>query len=204
MQKQTYNLPLTGILLLALITLCVILHYVKPDVFCSQQKQPSEFLRPWKYPDRNNANLRNGWEPALTHPGPFFQGQDARVLMNNSPGDQSARSDFERARDPKETESICDMHLPSGRHLGDPVDYGVYLTGRLIDDQVKLPDFNLDSDRGYGYHCWNWNRKDAPIWDPITGQQAPTQPDADEKYYFKEPCTVPELFCQGFGTQYQS
>jgi zinc dependent phospholipase C len=183
-------------------TLANILHYVKPDVFCGQQKQPSEFLRPWKYPDRNNANLRNGWEPALTHPGPFFQGQDARALMNNSPGDQSARSDFERARDPKETESFCDMHLPSGRHLGDPVDYGVYLTGRLIDDQVKLPDFNLDSDRGYGYHCWDWNRKDAPIWDPITGQQAPTQPDADEKYYFKEPCTVPESFCQGFGTQY--
>jgi hypothetical protein len=178
-----------------------IIHYLKPDVFCGQQKQPSEFLRPWKYPDRNNGNLLNGWEPSLTHPGPFLQGQDARVLMNNSPGNQGARNDFERATDPQQTENYCDMHLPFSRHLGDPVDYGVYLTGRLLDDQISLPDFNLDSDRGYGYHCWDWNRKAAPVWDPITGQLASTQ-KPHEKFYFKEPCTVPESFCQGFGTQY--
>ena len=65
-----------------------IIRYLKPDVFCGQQQQPSEFLRPWKYPNRNNANLLNGWEPSLTHPGPFLQGQDARVLLNNSPGNQ--------------------------------------------------------------------------------------------------------------------
>jgi Zinc dependent phospholipase C len=182
-----------------------IIHYLKPDVFCGQQQQPSEFLRPWKYPDRNNAGRLNGWEASLTHPGPFLQGQDARILMNNSPGNQSARRDFEQATSPQRTEDTCDAHLPFGRHLGDPVDYGVYLAARLLSDQVTVPDFNLDSDRGYGYHCWDWNRKPAPIWDPITGQfpnPPPPQPNPHEKFYFKEPCTVPASFCQGFGTSY--
>ena len=54
-----------------------------------------------------------------------------------------------------------------------------------------MPDFNLDSNRGYAYHCWNWNRKLAPIWDPIT-----------EKFPNRTMDTVPELFCEGLGTGY--
>lgn len=79
-------------------------------------------------------------------------------------------------------------------------DYGVYLTGRLIDDQPTLPDFNLDSDRGYGYHCWDWSRRNI-IWDPLKkdSNSNPDPADPDAKFYFNEPCFVPESFCQGLG-----
>ena len=58
----------------------------------------------------------------------------------------------------------------AGQHLGDPVDYGVYLIGQLTgiwqsptgyvanDWQHPLPDFNLDADRGYAYQCWDYLR----------------------------------------------
>jgi hypothetical protein len=117
--------------------------------------------------------------------------------MSNFPGVDAARIAFEDASSPQETEIACDAHLPFGRHLGDPVDYGVYLIGRLISNSRSTPDFNLDSDRGYGYHCWDWNRKPVPIWDPITGQ-LPNPLHPHVKFYFNEPCTIPEGFCQGF------
>ena len=171
------------------------MQYLKQDLFCGRSQQPSEFLRPWKYPERNNANQTNGWEPSLTHPGPWLQGQDARALMDHVPGDQSARLKFENASTPKDTEKACDDHLPFGEHLGDPVDYGVYLIGKIIDGN-KVPDFNLDADRGYGYHCWDWNRhseNEKIITPDITGNNA-----SDIKYNLSEPCTIPEQYCQGF------
>lgn len=169
-----------------------IVKYLKPDIFCGLPKQPSEFLRPWKYPELNNANETNGWEAALTHPGPWLQGQDARALIGNVPGDATARNDFENATTPEETEARCDVHLPFGRHLGDPVDYSVYLVGALTDGK-KMPDFNLDADRGYAYHCWDWNRKPTQITPDITGNAA-----SDTKYNLGEPCTIPEQYCEGF------
>jgi Zinc dependent phospholipase C len=170
---------------------------------CGQPKAPSEFLRPWKYPDNNNAGVINGWEAGLSHPGPFLQGQNANILMNNFPGDQSARSAFEGAQNPLETESACDLHLPNQKHLGDPVDYGVYLMGRLITD-MNIPDFNLDSDRGYGYLCWGWirdhqNPSSDRFWDAADNKSDPKS-SATSTFDFKEPCTVPESFCQGLGT----
>ena len=142
------------------------------------------------YPEGNNAGVRNGWEPGRTHPGPFLQGQDARVLMNKAPGDHLARRRFEEAPSPGETEVLADTVLAEGRHLGDPVDYGVYLTGRIADD-ADVPDFNLDADRGYGHRCWDWDRDPGrPVVPPINDD-----PDQDAKYTFAQPCTAPEGFC---------
>jgi hypothetical protein len=167
-----------------------ILHYLKPDLFCGLPKQPSEFLRPWIYPERNNANKRNGWEPSRTHPGPYLQGQDAQALLNSDPGDDSARSQFEGAASPIDTEAACDAHLPSGRHMGDPVDYGLYLIGKFTNNE-NVPDFNLDADRGYGYLCWDWNRDQTKSHIPnVTGGSS------DIKYEYNEPCTVPEGYCE--------
>src|SRR5207302_526634 len=63
-----------------------LLGYLKPDLFCGDPLQPSEFLAPWRYPHANNAGVLNGWEAGLSHPGPYRQGDDARVLMNHLPG----------------------------------------------------------------------------------------------------------------------
>jgi hypothetical protein len=59
------------------------------------------------------------------------------------------------------------------RHLGDAVsfNYLIWLDSRDSPqaDGAKPPliDWNLDADRGYGHHCWDWNRrKDISFPDP--------------------------------------
>lgn len=171
-------------------TMAGILGYLNPDLFCGQPLQPSEFLRPWMYPERNNAGRRNGWEPGRTHPGPYTLGQDARVVMNKAPGHPSARTDFESAGSPADTEAVSDSRLADGEHLGDPVDYGVYLIGKIAGGE-EVPDFNLDADRGYGHRCWDWDRDaDRTVRPSINGDEG-----LDEKYRYRQPCTVPEGFC---------
>jgi hypothetical protein len=167
-----------------------LLGYLKPDLFCGDPLQPSEFLAPWRYPHANNAGVLNGWEAGLSHPGPYRQGDDARVLMNHLPGSNAARVDYEKAATPADSESASDANLPAGRHLGDSVDYSVYVMSRLANGQA-LPDFNLDADRGYGYKCWEWDRRPDRSWTP-----SPTGILANAKYKFNEPCTIPEGFCQ--------
>ena len=163
------------------------------DPFCGDPLQPSEFLSPWRYPNTNRAGALNGWEGGLSHPGPWQQGQDARVLMNHAPGDAGARKAYETAASPAATEAVSDAQLPGGRHLGDSVDYGLYVVGQLTHG-TALANFNLDADRGYGYQCWEWNRwrKDANRWwTPSSSGLL-----ADQKFRFDEPCTVPEQFCE--------
>jgi hypothetical protein len=134
---------------------------------------PSEYVAPWRYPDHNLAGDRNGWEAPRTHVGPFVQGDSAGVLMGKRPGSDAARAMFEAATTPQETEAASATLMPiAGMHLGDPVDYGVYLMGKLTgnwtsattyvghDDGHPLPDFNLDADRGYAYQCWDYVRHD--------------------------------------------
>jgi Zinc dependent phospholipase C len=157
------------------------------DPFCGNPVQPSEFLRPWMYPDANNAGIPNGWEAPLSHAGPYVQGDDARVLMNHAPGNNVARKDFEKAMTPAETEMFSSAHLPGGRHLGDPVDYSVYLAG-VLSGNDPIPDFNLDGDRGYAYHCWDLDRIKGVHHVPMALQE--------ERFTFLEPCTVPEGYCQ--------
>jgi hypothetical protein len=163
------------------------------ESFCFQQMQPSEFLRPWRYPAANNAGQQNGSEGVLSHPGPWVQGQSAEVLMNTSPGDPSARTDFEKAQSAEDCERLSTKHFPLGQHLGDPVDYSIYLMGRLTNTAPGAsipPDFNLDSDRGYGYHCWDWNRG------AITDEpDACAAVDPTVSFNYNEPCTVPEGYC---------
>jgi hypothetical protein len=133
---------------------------------------PSEFVAPWRYPDHNLGGRRNGWEAPRTHVGPFAQGQDALDLMNGRmPGSDSARARYEAARTQAETEAVAtELMAMAGAHLGNPIDYGAYLMGKLSgtwvtateyvghDDAAPLPDFNLDSDRGYAYQCWDYIR----------------------------------------------
>ena len=165
-----------------------------PDIpFCFQKTQPSEFLRPWRYPAANNAGEADGGERAASHSGPWVQGQSAEVLMNMSPGDASTRKDFEHAKNPEECEGFCEKHFPAGQHLGDPVDYSVYLIGALTNTAPGAsipPDFNLDSDRGYAYHCWDWDRS-STLHHPQSCPAFSPKPD----FTFAEPCTVPEGFC---------
>lgn len=167
-----------------------VLGYVLPDPSCGRPEAPSEYLRPWKYPERDNRGNTVGWEAGLTSAGPWQQGQDARVLMNHTPGDPAARTAYEQAVTPDKTDQVSLAQLPAGKHLGDPVDYGTYVVSRLTQGG-SLPDFNLDADRGYGYHCWDWNRSDQATVPKVTPDSA-----FDKTHYaFGTPCTAPEGYC---------
>jgi hypothetical protein len=164
----------------------------------------SHWVAPWLYPDRNLAGARTGWEPDLTHVGPWLQGSTATQLLDGADTHLGAAAQFEAATTPKETSDACAARFPSGQHLGNPIDYSLYLIKKL-GDGVEVPNFNLDSDRGYGWHCWDWERH-APA-DP---HKPPPQPVDDFHVYnpkigflpipqssrldFEQPCTTPEQF----------
>jgi len=122
------------------------------------------------------AGMRVGWEAPRTHVGPYVQGEDVTVLMGLRPGSDAARLQFESATTPAETEAVSSQLLATvGSNLGDPLDYGAYLMGWLTgswqsatayqarDWQRPLPDFNLDSDRGYAYQCWDYTRHASSV-----------------------------------------
>ena len=146
---------------------------------------PSEFTRPWRWPQEDDqgdpVNLEHPQAPA----GPYALGQDANALFGAMPGSPAARQDFETAMNEEETIERAASHLRLGQHLGNPVDYTAYVVATLTRDDLdleKLANFNLDSDRGYAYLCWDWlrdrQRLSAPSGfsdnvDPSTGVKDP-------------------------------
>lgn len=163
----------------------------------------SHWTMPWRYPGKDLEGDRVGWEPHLTHPGPWVQGTRATELFDRVDTHLGAASAFEQATDPAATEAACHAHLPVGETLGNPVDYSLYLIRRLTSG-VELPDFNLDADRGYGYLGWDWDRHlagpltvaphpsdDFHVYDPLNIANWSNDPD---RFDHEQPCTVPEQF----------
>jgi hypothetical protein len=159
---------------------------------------PSAWLAPWRYPERNQAGERVGWEGELTHPGPHIVGEDTSILLARLAGTPAAISTFESAASPAATEKACDTYLPQGEHLGGPVDYSIYLIGQLASGagarDCPVPDFNLDADRGYGYHCWDWNRTESQAPDLLCTPDLNTDAAENTRFTFHQPCTVPEHY----------
>ena len=143
----------------------------------SPTSAPSEFLRPWKFPLTNNAGAPVPSELQLAPASPFVSGQDATILMNSAPGDNAVRALFEGSASPEQTIAIATTNLPE-KHLGDPVDFSAYIIAKLTrdgTDAAKLPNFNLDSDRGYGFLAWDWVRNHESFADPQTTRLPQTQ-----------------------------
>src|SRR5580765_2919441 len=170
----------------------------------------SEWVAPWRYPRTNLAGATLGWEGGLTHAGPYAGGERADTLLTGAATDLGAAAAYERAADPRETEQASHDHLPLDEHLGHPVDYTLYLVSKLTTG-VDVPDFNLDSDRGYGWRCWDLDRHtpelvdlgtpadqtaDVAMWEPhpaFTFQPAP-----DPTYTFTRPCSPPAQLVPGW------
>jgi hypothetical protein len=153
----------------------------------------SEWVAPWRYPLANQAGAGVAQEGAPTHVGPYVVGSPSTILLSALAGHDGARADLEKAATPADTESLLDAHLALDQHLGGPVDYGVYLVGRMAADagthvpEFTVPDFNLDSDRGYAWHTWDWDRGKTPCVPDIT-------PVGTENFAYRLPCTSPQLF----------
>lgn len=136
-------------------------------IACGPSEAPSEFVRPWLWPQLDNQGDFVGTESPITAASPHRAPQDATVLMTGAPGNKAARKDFESAQSEADTIRFASQHLPNQEHLGDPVDYTAYVVARLTrDDPGDIANFNLDADRGYGYLCWDWVRSEAYMATP--------------------------------------
>ena len=87
------------------------------------------------------------------------------MLFGNVPSDAGIRDALEQAPTPSVVDQIG-RNLKSHKHLGDAVNFSQYLIWLVSRDNPQrdgsevrlLVDWNLDADRGYGYHDWDWNR----------------------------------------------
>lgn len=125
---------------------------------------PSEFTRPWRWPARDQQGHVVNVEMPSTAPGPYTVGMDANALFGAMPGSPAARTEFENSQSEAETIQSALKLLKLGEHLGDPQDFGAYLIATLTRQGLKpadVPNFNLDSDRGYAYLCWDWIRNES-------------------------------------------
>ena len=169
---------------------------------------PSDWLAPWRYPQHNWAGNTVPTElgPPV-HSGPYVAGDSATVLVPGPVGDDAARSQLEASTSPQDTWNSLTGLFGQDKHLGGPVDYGVYLFGKMaadIDrDEFSVPDFNLDSDRGYAWKCWDWDRHPSGLPTP-SGLPAwlchtqfvplPIVPDPTDNWRYLQPCTPPHFF----------
>jgi hypothetical protein len=150
-----------------------------------------EYKHPWEYPltkeiiDPQTGVPYPRQEKAATSAGPFPLGAGPDVLFDNVPSDPGIRDALEQAENPAVTDQIGQT-LKSHKHLGDAVNFSQYLVWLVTRDnpqrdgtEVPLVDWNLDADRGYGYHDWDWNRDaHATVNDP-------------ERNLYHAPCTWP-------------
>jgi hypothetical protein len=166
--------------------------------------KPSEWIAPWRYPLKNQAGEWVPQEGAPAHVGPYVAGERSTVLLSGVAGDDSARKALEACATPQETFAALDQLLPVDAHLGGPIDYGIYLVGRMVNErsetEFNVPDFNLDSDRGYAWHCWDWDRHnlgrdparpgDRGLWECVPAHIPTPQTD----FTYPQPCSPPQFF----------
>jgi hypothetical protein len=165
-----------------------------------------EFRSPWLYPTTPaelpsvRPTRQSRLDPFANHfitASPHGRNADVSALFDMVLGDPRLRDEFENARTPGEADAAGQRITPS-QHLGDAVSFSEYLCwlatrDRAVEDHpathVPPPppppiiNWNLDADRGYGYHSWDWNRHtDQKSTDPegldyATPCQPPPQAD---------------------------
>jgi hypothetical protein len=178
---------------------------LQPDPF---RKEVSDFLRPWEYPLFNNDGSNIGTEPTAPTPGVtvtrasfYVAGQLPTALLGQTPGTDEARTEYENATTPTDTDNINNTKLSPDFNLGDPINYSLYVIDQLTVDGLDpggIVSFNLDADRGYGYKCWDWNRRNG--YQGIEGTPPGAVPtvfayfDGDTSFPYPIPCTPSRQF----------
>jgi hypothetical protein len=157
-------------------------------------EHPNEFRRPWSYPKSvREFHWTEVFPTPATTSGPHAAGANPGILFGGQNSDMNIRDRFEVAATAGEADLVGQEVTPT-RHLGDSVAFTEYLLWLSTRDPVQkdgtavpLTEWNLDSDCGYGYHCWDWNRNpDAPpVQDP-------------EQFDYQPPCTPPPQTDQAF------
>jgi len=121
-----------------------------------------EYQHPYRYPLSPPENC-------VTYPGPFLRGTDAEYLVNDA---ISANLDIiinlSNRETPNDTVQFCYEHVDAANNLGDPVNFCTFLIWQLArtgdeDLENNITEWNMDSDRGYGFKSWDWNRNQNNI-----------------------------------------
>jgi hypothetical protein len=161
-----------------------------------------EFQRPWAYPDRTNNpdpnKAGNYLEGPLSIPGPYPSETmpDALFSVTNA-ASNTARVQYQQAGCPADTDLLSkawvrhqaqnqfgEANFDGSNPLGDPVVFSSYLIGQIAHNPAFVSSFNLDADRGFGYLCWDWLRRQL---------QAGELPPADGRFHaFRPPVAWPE------------
>jgi hypothetical protein len=116
-----------------------------------------EYQHPYRYPLSPSENC-------VTYPGPFLRGTDAGYLVNDTiPANLDIITNLSNSETPDETVRFCYEHVDASNNLGDPVNFCTFLIWQLArtgDEgfEESITEWNLDSDRGYGFKSWDWNR----------------------------------------------
>lgn len=148
---------------------------------------PNEFRAPWLYPTTdpelpstslNRAGRGDRYSHHVMTASPHGRGADIQTLFAMVLGDPSMRDAFEAATTPGQADAAGQAVTPQA-HLGDSVSFSEYLCWLATRDRSAsgppahaeptpppMVDWNLDADRGYGYHCWDWNRGTNTGTDP--------------------------------------
>ena len=99
--------------------------------------QPTEWLGSIEY------------DSTLSKPMRFPVKPDWMVSSYNSINEQIA-SELINAKTPKETRRIQTKIERYPHGFGNAIDFSI----NILDGKIKIPDFDLDGDRGYGYKSW--------------------------------------------------
>lgn len=128
-----------------------------PDNQYPHSHPDDEYHHPWSYPTTEG-------EMTLTKSGTYLDGDVPHILLeDNVSGNQDIRIKFEKAPNPQTTHSYYN-EINAKNNLGDPVNFSSYLiwqltrSGKLDTERTQITNWNLDSDKGYAYKCWDWNR----------------------------------------------
>jgi hypothetical protein len=160
---------------------------------------PSEYLSPWEYPHVNYAGDPVGFEKGFTRAGPHPLGALPTDLLGTIAGTDDARKSYETAQTPTDTDWLNANRLTKDWNLGDPIHYSVYVIGELTRDGITDPglveSFNLDSDRGYGYKCWDFDRIEGYETEPKRAYSLYVSSFLGSLIYpYAVPCTPPRGF----------
>jgi hypothetical protein len=163
---------------------------------------PDESRSPWLYPttapELPSTSLTRGAPFHTMTASPHGRGADVQTLFSMVLGDPSVRDAFETASTPGQADAAGQTVTPRA-HLGDAVSFSEYLCWLATRDRGGLGphphlehepppmvDWNLDADRGYGYHCWDWNR---------STKHTDTDPEGID---YPSPCQPPPQADKGF------
>lgn len=158
------------------------------------------FRAPWLYPgtspelpsspDPDHVGVAKERSHVVTA-SPHARGTDVQALFDSVVGaDSKIVTGLEAAATPHEAD-VVGLTLKPGSHLGSAVSFSKYLCWLATrthegDGKASIVDWNLDADRGYGYHCWDWNRDDkSSVEDP-------------QGHHYHPPCVPPSQVELGF------